>query len=186
MSKDKMGVKGFVEYWLTDLDNNEIPGTRKRDHNNIESDLKKYLAKAMANTSNTGGFSSVTNDVDITTNFGVSRIEKGCILHGISPNDTLSPKLGVDLFVTTINNVTGVSSEGNDTYIELYGYLTGASGGTQLFGIHGTHPDPCVLMLGYDISANKVLNNLYATYYPSSGVNVAENRRFHFYWKINM
>jgi len=178
MKEEKVGVNGVVRYWLSDLNDNMIEGTYVEDTNTIQSNLKQNLAKAIVSGTN-------TDYIDVASNsfadglFDVTANTTG--KYGIACLNTSS---GVKTTFVTSKNSGG---DGTETYVEFYGYTTGSAGGGDIFS--GTLDSLHLVKDVADYTSSSIsvaFTKVYASYDFPSTINVEANRRFHFYWKINL
>jgi len=211
MKQDKLTLRGEVKYWLTDLDDNMIEGTMVEDHNEIQTDLKKYLAKALASETNTASLSTFFTEDPVVA--GVTSTYTSTYAPADQESNPILPAGGgiclartgmVDSNANPISSTTGYEAvddlsiigvfassknaggTGSETYVEFYGYITGSTGGTDI------QSSTDKLVLGYDLDGVSVaagdevkyLDSVYATYPFSADITIDVNRRFHFYWKI--
>ena len=180
MKEEKVGINGVVRYWLSDLDDNMIEGTYVEDTNTIQSNLKQNLAKAIVSGTNTDyidvaansftdGAFNITGNITGTNNYGIA---------------CLNTSSGVKTTFVTSKNAGG---DGTETYVEFYGYTTGSSGGGDIFSgtLDSLHlVKDVALYTGTSILT--AFTKVYASYDFATTINVEANRRFHFYWRINL
>ena len=180
---EKIGVNGIVEYWISDEFGNEIEGTRQKGTNLIYDALKYNLASAIVSASN-------SDFIDVTSNSFTDKLNSDVPASTSGKYGFALYSLG-DYVVTGLFN-TSISSggDGSSNYVEFYGYLTAyVDGSGQAFTISSIGDR---LYLAKDISdrdgaaAETALGTIYASYNFLQNVTVEANRRFHFYWRINL
>lgn len=154
---DVFKLKGTITSYQTDLDNNEIPGTRKMDHNTIQTDLKQYLAKCLAATTDFSLNNLFVSETPATGKDGIGYHDIGIMSI-------------IKTFITLLND----GGDGSEVYTEFYGYIEGPE------TLTGT------LQLGFNLGSGPAYEfaEVFATYAISE--SVASNRRYHFYWKITI
>ena len=185
---EKIGVNGIVEYWISDEFGNEIEGTRQKGTNLIYDALKYNLASAIVSASN-------SDYIDVTLNSFTDQLDSdipastsgkyGFVLHD-------NANLGSSTYFVRGSFATSVSSggDGSSNYVEFYGYLTAYEDGSgKAFTISSSGDK---LYLAKDISnrggvtEDAALGTIYASYNFLQNITVEANRRFHFYWRINL
>jgi len=157
-------LKGTITHFQTDLNDNEIPGTRKTSHNSIEDALLAYLAHCIASDQNLA-LDALFDDEDPATAVGGGKTD-GIGFYNAGLLEVTK------CFETTKND----GGDGSETYVEFYGFVTGA------FTLNG------VLQLGYLLADGGGGTYNFTKIFASYTINesVAASRKFHFYWKISL
>jgi len=145
-----MKLKGTVTHFETDLDNNEIEGTRVEDHNSIGDDLKKYLAHSIGDTVDEALDDFFTTSAVTLNKDGIALYSPGLLAL-------------TSAFITTLN----VGGDGTVSYVEFYGYAEGA---ISLIGD---------LQLGYKADATPQFTSVFASYAINKSVDADRKYHFY-------